>query len=64
MQHMQQQRHFQLKWSEEQQDLLHRFYDYKKSYYEVSTRDPEIETRLRDCILRGDLKGVKRSTMT
>ena len=38
LQHMQQQRHFQLKWNEEQQDLLHRFYDYKKSYYEVKTK--------------------------
>lgn len=35
LQHMQQQRHFQLKWDEEQQDMLHRFYDYKRSYYEV-----------------------------
>ncbi|CDJ48144.1 Ribosome biogenesis protein, related [Eimeria brunetti] len=38
LQHMQQQRHFQLKWNGEQQDLLHRFYDYKKSYYELLER--------------------------
>ncbi|CDJ36964.1 hypothetical protein, conserved [Eimeria tenella] len=42
LQHMQQQRHFQLKWDEEQQDLLHRFYDYKKSYYEILGRLPEV----------------------
>ncbi|CDI87404.1 hypothetical protein, conserved [Eimeria praecox] len=38
LQHMQQQRHFQLKWDEEQQDLLHRFYDYRKSYYQLLER--------------------------
>lgn len=36
LQHMQQQRHFQLRWDEGQQELLARFYDYKKSYYDVS----------------------------
>lgn len=38
LQHMQQQRHFQLRWDEEQQDLLSRFYDYKKSYYDLMER--------------------------
>ncbi|KAL8425828.1 hypothetical protein Efla_004327 [Eimeria flavescens] len=40
LQHMQHQRHFQLRWDEEQQDLLARFYDYKKSYYELMERLP------------------------
>lgn len=35
LQHMQMQRHFQLCWDENQQELLSKFYDFRKSYYEV-----------------------------
>ncbi|OEH77878.1 hypothetical protein cyc_07633 [Cyclospora cayetanensis] len=44
LQHMQQQRHFQLKWDEEQQELLQGFYDYRKSYYELLERLPGQES--------------------
>ncbi|KAL8433851.1 hypothetical protein ACSSS7_003567 [Eimeria intestinalis] len=38
LQHMQNRRHFQLGWDEQQRDLLAKFYDYKKSYYELLER--------------------------
>ncbi|KAL8453381.1 hypothetical protein Emed_000880 [Eimeria media] len=40
LQHMQNRRHFQLGWDEQQRDLLAKFYDYKKSYYELLERLP------------------------
>ncbi|KAL8275145.1 hypothetical protein Esti_000895 [Eimeria stiedai] len=40
LQHMQHRRHFQLGWDEQQRDLLAKFYDYRKSYYDLLERFP------------------------
>lgn len=51
---MQQQRHFQLSWDEEQQDQLSRFYDYKKSYYDLMERLPDRSVQLAVSDARSD----------